>query len=223
MSPITNYHQPAGGGTTEPFSSRSKRAASPQRISNGHTSPKSNSILSPKKSSKRFFRRPTLERNQSIDLQTQGNDKKKQSTPQPRVEIIYKDSQSENESDQDNMVSSLKKAFETDGKALLRPQSTHSGDRSPSTISEESVLSSSHCLDVNMNRVSTASSSSHTERVVQEIVSTEQAYVEHLQEIIEVLPQVFEFAVQPESKEFITRLGHLCTKSTTFLQMFKLS
>ena len=189
MSPITNYNQPAGGATTESFSSRSKRAASPQRVSNGHTSPKSNSILSPKKTSKRFFRRPTLERNQSIDLQTQGNDKKKQS-PQPRVEIIYKDSQSENESDQDNMVSSLKKAFETDEKALLRPSSTHSGDRSPSTISEESVpvLSSSHCLDVNMNRVSTASSSSHTERVVQEIVSTEQAYVEHLQEIIEVLP-----------------------------------
>lgn len=187
MSPITNYNQPAGSATTESFSSRSKRAASPQRISNGHTSPKSNSILSPKKTSKRFFRRPTLERNQSIDLQPQGNDKKKQSTPQPRVEIIYKDSQSENESDQDNMVSSLKKAFETDEKALLRPSSTCSGDRSPSTISEESLplLSSSHCLDVNMNRVSTASSSSHTERVVQEIVSTEQAYVEHLQEIIE--------------------------------------
>ena len=191
MSPITNYNQPAGGATTDSFSSRSKRAASPQRMSNhGNTSPKSNSILSPKKTSKRFFRRPTLERNQSTDLQTQGNDKKKQSTPQPRVEIIYKDSQSENESDQDNMVSSLKKAFETDEKALLRPSSTHSGDRSPSTISEDSLplLSSSHCVDVNMNRVSTASSSSHTERVVQEIVSTEQAYVEHLQEIIEVLP-----------------------------------
>ncbi|XP_078344781.1 uncharacterized protein LOC144630312 isoform X2 [Oculina patagonica] len=186
MSPITNYPQSPNGGTLEPFSSRSKRAASPQRISNGYTSPKSNSILSPRKTSMRFFRRPTLEKNSSIDFPTQGNEKKKQLTPQPRVEIIYKDPPSENESDKDNMVSSLKKAFETDGTALLRLSSTHSGDRSPSTISEESVpsMGPSHCLDVNMNRVSTASSSSHTERVVQEIVSTEQAYVKHLQEII---------------------------------------
>lgn len=189
MSPITNYPQSAGGGTVEPFSTRSKRAASPQRISNGCTSPKSNSILSPRKTSKRFFRRPTLEKNQSIDFSTQGNEKKKPSTPQPRVEIIYKDPPSESESEKDNMVSSLKKAFETDGTTFLRPSSTHSGDRSPSTISEESVpcMVPSHCLDVNMNRVSTASSSSHTERVVQEIVCTEQAYVKHLQEIIEVL------------------------------------
>lgn len=189
MSPITNYPQsPAGGGTVESFSSRSKRAASPQRISNGYTSPKSNSILSPKKTSKRFFRRPTLDKSPSVDLVTQGNEKKKQSTPQPRVEIIYKDPQSENESDKETIVSSLKKAFESDGTARLRPSSIHSGDSLPSTISEESepVISSSQYLDVNMNRVSTASSTSHTERVVQEILFTEQAYVKHLQEIIEV-------------------------------------
>ena len=183
MSPITNVPQSPAGGAVEPFSSRSKRAASPQRISNGYASPKSNSILSPRKTSKRFFRRPTLDRNQSIDCPAQGNEKKKQSTTQPRVEIIYKDASSENESDKETMVSSLKKAFETDGTACLRTPSSYSGDRSPSTISEESA---SQCLDVNMNRMSTASGSSHTERVVQEIVSTEQAYVTHLQEIIEV-------------------------------------
>lgn len=177
MSPITNYPQSPGAGGAESFGSRSKRAASPQRVSNGYASPKSNSILSPRKSSKRFFRRPTLEKNQSSDCSTHGNEKKKQSNSHPRVEIIYKDASSENESDKETMVSSLKKAFEADG-----TQSSYSEDGAPSTLSEQSA---SHCLDVNMNRISTASGSSHTERVVQEIVLTEQAYVSHLQEIIE--------------------------------------
>lgn len=189
MSPITSYPQSAGGA--EPFSSRAKRATSPQRISNGYTSTKSNGILSPRKTSKRFFRRPTLEKSPSIDTTTvQSNEKKKQSAPQPKVEIIYKDSpQSENESEESN-VASLKKTFEMDGSSYLRPVSTHSGERTPSTISDESAPSAAllgvQGLDVNMNRISTGSSTSYTERVVQEILATEQAYVQHLHEIIEV-------------------------------------
>ena len=81
------------------------------------------------------------------------------------------------------MVSSLKKAFEADGTPCLKTQSSNSEDGLAAALLEEST---SHCLDVNMNRISTASGSSHTERVVQEIVLTEQAYVSHLQEIIEV-------------------------------------
>ena len=114
MSPITNYPQSAGGG--EPFATRAKRAASPQRISNGYTPTKSNGILSPRKTSKRFFRRPTLEKSPSVDFASvQANEKKKQSAHQPKVEIIYKDSpQSESEAEESN-VASLKKAFEVDG------------------------------------------------------------------------------------------------------------
>ena len=39
---------------------------------------------------------------------------------------------------------------------------------------------------MNMNRISSGSSTSHTERVVLEILSTEKAYVQHLRDIIEV-------------------------------------
>lgn len=186
MSPIT--HLPQSAGEAEPFSARAKRAGSPQRISNGFSPSKSNSILSPKKTTKRFFRRNTLEKNQIVETgSAQSNDKKKQSTP--KVEIIYKDSpQSENESEESN-VASLKKAFEIDGSPSLRPASTHSGERTPSAISDEATPSAAllgvQGLDVNMNRISTGSSTSHTERVVQEILSTEQAYVQHLHEIIE--------------------------------------
>ena len=188
MSPIT--HLPQSAGEAEPFSARAKRAGSPQRISNGFSPSKSNSILSPKKTTKRFFRRNTLEKNQIVESGSaqSNNDKKKQSTP--KVEIIYKDSpQSENESEESN-VASLKKAFEIDGSPSLRPASTHSGERTPSTISDEATPSAAllgvQGLDVNMNRISTGSSTSHIERVVQEILSTEQAYVQHLHEIIEV-------------------------------------
>ena len=185
MSPIT--HLPQSGGA-EPFSVRAKRAGSPQRISNGHTSTKSNGILSPKKTTKRFFRRNTLEKNQVGEAgTTQSNEKKKTSTP--KVEIIYKDSpQSGNESDESN-IASLKKAFEADGSPSLCTASTHSGERTPSTYSDEFIQSGSlslQGLDVNMNRISTGSAASHTERVVQEILSTERAYVQHLHDIIEV-------------------------------------
>ena len=185
MSPIT--HLPQSGGA-EPFSVRAKRAGSPQRISNGHTSTKSNGILSPKKTSKRFFRRNTLEKNQVGEAGTaQPNEKKKTSTP--KVEIIYKDSpQSGNESDESN-IASLKKAFEADGSPSLCTASTHSGERTPSIYSDEFIQSGSlslQGLDVNMNRISTGSAASHTERVVQEILSTERAYVQHLHDIIEV-------------------------------------
>ena len=185
MSPIT--HLPQSGGA-EPFSVRAKRAGSPQRISNGHTSTKSNGILSPKKTSKRFFRRNTLEKNQVAEAGTaQPNEKKKASTP--KVEIIYKDSpQSGNESDESN-IASLKKAFEADGSPSLCTASTHSGERTPSTYSDEFIQSGSlslQGLDLNMNRISTGSAASHTERVVQEILSTERAYVQHLHDIIEV-------------------------------------
>ena len=188
MSPITNYPQSAGGG--EPFATRAKRAASPQRISNGYTPTKSNGILSPRKTSKRFFRRPTLEKSPSVDFASvQANEKKKQSAHQPKVEIIYKDSpQSESEAEESN-VASLKKAFEVDGSPCLRSASTHSGERTPSTISDESApcsLLGVENLDVNMNRISSGSSTSHTERVVLEILSTEKAYVQHLRDIIEV-------------------------------------
>lgn len=188
MSPITSYPQSVGGA--EPFSSRAKQAGSPQRISNGYAATKSNGILSPRKTSKRFFRRPGLEKSPSTDAASaQGSDKRKQSASQPRVEIIYRDSpQSENESEESN-IAVLKKTFENDNSPCFRPLSTHSGERTPSTISDDSVPSALlgvQSVDMNMNRISTGSSTSHSERVVQEILSTEQAYVQHLHEIIEV-------------------------------------
>lgn len=189
MSPITSFPQSAGGA--EPVSAPATRAGSPQRVSNGYTSTKSNGILSPRKASKRFFRRPTLEKSPSADVANAPGDAKRKhsSTTQPKVEIIYRDSlQSENESEESN-ISLLKKTFETDGSPRLRPVSTHSGERTPSTISDDcapSALLGVQGLDMNMNRISTGSCSSHTERVVQEIVLTEQAYVQHLHEIIEV-------------------------------------
>ncbi|CAH3176252.1 unnamed protein product [Porites evermanni] len=205
MSPIT--HLPQSGGA-EPFSVRAKRAGSPQRISNGHTSTKSNGILSPKKTPKRFFRRNTLEKNQVGEAGTaQSNEKKKTSTP--KVEIIYKDSpQSGNESDESN-IASLKKAFEADGSPSLCTASTHSGERTPSTYSDEFIQSTSlslQGLDVNMNRISTGSAASHTERVVQEILSTERAYVQHLHDIIEGYLKKMRKKNSPFSKQDVKEL-----------------
>lgn len=186
MSPITFTPHSAGGA--ELPNSRSKNVGSPQRMSNGYTPPKSNGILSPRKSSKRFFRRPNLEKSPPVDTSSaQSSDKKKQST-QPKVEIIYREARHSRESEE-SKVDAIKRTFENDGSPRLRPTSLHSGERTPSTISDEFVpgLLSIQEKDINMNRISTGSSTcSHTERVVQEILSTEQAYVQHLHEIIEV-------------------------------------
>ena len=186
MSPITFTPHSAGGA--ELPNSRSKNVGSPQRMSNGYTPPKSNGILSPRKASKRFFRRPTLEKSPPSDTSSaQSSDKKKQST-QPKVEIIYREARHSRESEE-SKVDAIKRTFENDGSPRLRPTSLHSGERTPSTISDEFVpgLLSIQEKDINMNRISTGSSTcSHTERVVQEILSTEQAYVQHLHEIIEV-------------------------------------
>lgn len=185
MSPITFTPHSAGGA--ELPNSRSKNVGSPQRMSNGYTPPKSNGILSPRKSSKRFFRRPTLEKSPPSDTSSaQSSDKKKQST-QPKVEIIYREARHSRESEE-SKVDAIKRTFENDGSPRLRPTSLHSGERTPSTISDEFVpgLLSIQEKDINMNRISTGSSTcSHTERVVQEILCTEQAYVQHLHEIIE--------------------------------------
>lgn len=186
MSPITLT--PHSAGAAEVSNSRSKNVGSPQRISNGYTPPKSNGISSPRKSSKRFFRRPTLDKSPPTDTSSaQSSDKKKQFN-QPKVEIIYREAPHSGESEE-SKVDAIKRTFENNGSPCLRPASLHSGERTPSTISDEFVpgLLSVQETDINMNRISTSSSTcSHTERVVQEILSTEQAYLQHLHEIIEV-------------------------------------
>ena len=215
MSPITTYPQSGGDALEQSNNFYSKRTASPQGISNGYSTAKSSSILSPRKTSKRFFKRPTLERNHLVDPQLQGNEKRKHFHSQPKVEIIYKDSPSESESDKETIIESLKKNFEVHGTRPVRPSSTHSGEWSPPLMSDESAPSTpiNRCLDMNMNQLSMGSNISHIDRVVQEIVTTEQTYVAHLEEIIEVLNYVnclvfdclaqVEF-IQPDSAPSIT-------------------
>lgn len=182
MSPITFSPQSAGGA--ELSNTRPKSGG----ISNGYTPTKSNGILSPRKSSKRFFRRPALEKSPSTDIASNQNHDKKKQLIQPKVEIIYRESSHSGNKSEKPKIDTLKRTFETEGLPSLRPTSTHFSERTPSTISDEFVpgLLGVPDVDVNMNRISTDSStSSHTERVVHEILSTEEAYVQHLHEIIE--------------------------------------
>ena len=113
----------------------------------------------------------------------------------PKVEIIYKQDtsvpQTEQESPDQQSVTELTKAFESEETALLRPSSIGSGERSPSTISDESVppLSpvSAGLVDDGMSQLfSTSSCTERVERVLKELIETERTYVYSLKEIIEV-------------------------------------
>ena len=116
-----------------------------------------------------------------------------ESNGSPRVEIINKDLPEENGNYTDSNGVELApetplftKTFEMDDSERLRPDSLyHSAGVSDD---ESSPLSPPDTPDKNrMSVMSLASNVSHSERVVQEIVATEQTYVKDLEEIIKVL------------------------------------
>ena len=180
-----------------PHGNSNKSASSPQRssIGDGLTLKPTTNIL--RRSSRKLFRRPMLEKNvPPPDVQSPSKEQQIDSASEPpKVEIIYKQDtsvpQTEQESPDQQSVTELTKAFESEETALLRPSSIGSGERSPSTISDESVppLSpvSAGLVDDGMSQLlSTSSCTERVERVLKELIETERTYVYSLKEIIEV-------------------------------------
>ena len=118
--------------------------------------------------------------------------RKTESNGYPRVEITHKDVAEESESYLDSNSNDLApetplstKAFEIDDSERLRPDSLYYS--AGVSDDESSPVSAPDLPDKNRASImSVTSNISQSERVVQEIIATEQTYVEDLEEIINV-------------------------------------
>lgn len=183
MAPVTRNL------ATENLLPSSRKALSLSPACNGDSQPKKSAVIK----RKNFFKRALssdklLSDNRKNALE--GN--KTESNGCPRVEIIYKDVAEENENYMDSNSDDFApetplstRAFEIDNSELLR---TDSLEQSAALSDDEcSPLSPPDTPDKNRSSmVSVTSTLSQSERVVQEIIATEQTYVKDLEEIISV-------------------------------------
>ena len=173
-------------------------STSPQKTTfSDDLSLKANTVSKLRRSSRRLFGRPQLEK--PATLRDAHNDVVKEKpvisqTTKPRqVEIIYNDGDHKGQLNDDDSIQCQQEAG---NKKMLQPSSDGAGERPSSTASDESVTPSSpvDCLVDSFNcfggpMSSTVSTNICSERVacvLKEMIETERAYVKSLQEIIKV-------------------------------------
>ena len=160
-------------------------------------SPSCNGESQQKKSSatkrKNFFKRALSSDKLILDNRKNVTENRKtESNGYPRVEITHKDVAEESESYLDSNSNDLApetplstKAFEINDSERLRPDSLYYS--AGVSDDESSPVSAPDLPDKNRASImSVTSNISQSERVVQEIIATEQTYVEDLEEIINV-------------------------------------